>query len=301
MDSLEEGTARLPERAAESSDRVSSVLLVEPDHAFQKRIRKALAGTKVVVAAPNKVIAEAERTEPQVILLDVALPAQEGFSLLQELQTCMATNDIPILFLTAQEGPDSQCVIRYEDLDLLPQCVAKLARESKMRRSFRQAFSSELVQNAAGASELTHEERSVLEEGGFPLDGEVDPTPFAQREAKYQAILASSLTTDQAAKRLQVNASRVRQRLLAHPQELYGIRHENVWRLPAFQFRKKGLVPNIDKVIARLPPRLDPVAVEGWFRRPNLDLEDGDSALSPVQWLAQGKSWQTVAELAEDL
>jgi hypothetical protein len=63
----------------------------------------------------------------------------------------------------------------------------------------------------------------------------------------------------------------------------------------------EGLIPNLEKVVAQLDPGLDPLAVAGWFQRPNLDLEGEEGKVSPRLWLAQGKDWRPVAELAEDL
>jgi hypothetical protein len=61
------------------------------------------------------------------------------------------------------------------------------------------------------------------------------------------------------------------------------------------------LAPNIDKVIARLDPDLDPVSVENWFRQKNIELEHGGKSVSPLEWLQMGKDWRRPADLAEDL
>lgn len=151
---------------------------------------------------------------------------------------------------------------------------------------------------------LGPEEATLLERGGFVLDrlefGLEDPITRAAFE--YAVLVATGLTTHAAAKRLRVNDSRVRQRL--GERALYGIKTGDEWRLPAFQFERAGLVPGIDRVFARLPQSLNPVAVHRWFHTPNPDLEEREgpvAALTPLQWLQTGNDPSVVAELAAGL
>jgi hypothetical protein len=152
--------------------------------------------------------------------------------------------------------------------------------------------------------ELKAEQAELLEGGGFELDrlefGLEDP--IARAAFEYAVLRATALTTQKAAKRLGVNDSRVRQRLSDHA--LYGIKAGDEWRLPAFQFARKGLVPGIERVLPRLPKGLNPVAVYRWFHTPNPDLEEKEGqgrALTPLQWLQSGNNPDVVAELAAGL
>ena len=152
--------------------------------------------------------------------------------------------------------------------------------------------------------ELAAEQAALLERGGFALDrlefGLEDP--IARTAFEYAVLRATALTTHEAAKRLGVNDSRVRQRLAQRA--LYGIKVGDEWRLPAFQFARRGLVPGIDRVLLRLPENLTPVAVHRWFQTPNPDLEAKEGkagALNPLQWLACGNDPEVVAELAAGL
>lgn len=152
--------------------------------------------------------------------------------------------------------------------------------------------------------ELTADQIALLERGGLELDrlefGLEDP--IARAAFEYAALRATALTTQQAAKRLGVNDSRVRQRLAERT--LYGIKSGDEWRLPAFQFARKGLVPGIERVFPRLPRSLNPVAMHRWFQTANPDLEEkaGKGAgLTPLQWLRSGNDPDTVAELAVHL
>lgn len=155
-------------------------------------------------------------------------------------------------------------------------------------------------------AELTAAEVEVLRRGGFavaPRDLGVSD-PLAKTTAEYAALLKGSLSTAEAAARLGVDASRIRQRLTAQPPTLYGVRLEAAWVVPEFQFDGDALVPGIGEVVARLDPELHPVAVFNWFTRPNPDLVaeslDGRS-LSPRDWLRLGLPVPPVAELAAGL
>ncbi len=151
---------------------------------------------------------------------------------------------------------------------------------------------------------LEREQLELLAQGGFELDrlefGLEDPV--ARTAFEYALLRATGLTTHEAAKRLGVNDSRVRQRLAQRA--LYGIKAGDEWRLPAFQFTRTGLVAGIDRVLPRLPQSLNPVAVYRWFHTPNPDLEGKEEqgrALTPLQWLQTGNDPDAVAELAAGL
>jgi len=289
-----------------------NVLIVDPDKVDRRHIRKALTGMVLTfVSDAEKAMAAATSREQAVVLMAYDLPSTDGFDLLMRLRIHPETMDVPVVLMTADpqqtrwpssEGQTATMILAIEDLGLLKEYLPKLTNEKTMMKAFRDAYSRVLSGAGRAANELTSEERTVLESAGFPVDTKVvDPSPVAARAARYRHILSTSLTTQRAAKKLGVNASRVRQRLLAIPAELYGIRRGNEWLLPAFQFGTKGLVPNIDKVIARLSPGIDPVAVEGWFRRANIDLVHDGQSLSPLEWLAQGLQFEPVANLAEDI
>jgi hypothetical protein len=151
--------------------------------------------------------------------------------------------------------------------------------------------------------ELSSSEIALLEQGGFeleplPLD---DTHPLIRSAAAYAALVASSLSVSQAAARLHVEDSRIRQRL--GTRTLYGIKLRSAWRLPLFQFTEQGTVPGIERVFPRLDPVLHPLSVVGWFTTPSVDLvhDDEEEAVSPLNWLLAGLSVEPVAELAGSL
>jgi len=155
------------------------------------------------------------------------------------------------------------------------------------------------------ASELTAEEVAALKRGGFDLTprsfGKDDPV--ARTVAEYVALLKTALTSDEAARFLGVEASRVRQRLLGR--SLYGVKVGGEWRLPLFQFHDGKSVPGIEQVVESLDESLHPVAVLRWLTQPCPDLETDatgeDVRLSPRDWLLLGLPVEDVVALAREL
>ncbi len=149
-------------------------------------------------------------------------------------------------------------------------------------------------------SDLTAAEAEALARGGLDLsprrDGE--ESPLARTTARYAALLGTSLTTAEAAERLGVERSRIRQRLAKRT--LYGIRSPQGWRLLAFQFVEDGPLPGVGEAISRLDPHLHPLAVHNFFTLPNVDLHPAelDQDLSPREWLRAGYAPEAVAKLA---
>ena len=151
------------------------------------------------------------------------------------------------------------------------------------------------------ARELTAAEAEVARSGGLVLEEQDGPDPLAQMAAEYAAILNTSLTTKEAAKRLQLHVTRIRQML--KNRTLYGIYLDGVWHIPVFQFEENAprLVPNITRVNAALDPEDHPVGVLRWYTTPDPDLVVNDNPVSPLTWLRLGKPVQELVELADEL
>ena len=152
--------------------------------------------------------------------------------------------------------------------------------------------------------EFSEEEIMALEEGGLDLSTqeEAGPDPLARTAAKYVALLASALTTKEAAEVLEVGESRVRQRLSEGT--LYGVKAGRENRLPAFQFEGGKEVPGIGQVLKHIDRSLHPVAVLNWFMLPNPDLfldEEEARPVSPRHWLLSGGDPEVLVRLAEEL
>lgn len=79
------------------------ILLVEDDvflaSIYQKKFE--MEGFKItVVDNGEKVLAEAKKKTPDIVLLDILLPKRDGFSVLGQLKEDSATKSIPVILLT---------------------------------------------------------------------------------------------------------------------------------------------------------------------------------------------------------
>ncbi len=154
--------------------------------------------------------------------------------------------------------------------------------------------------------ELPPEELEVLRRGGFSTTREAlgRDDPVFRSALDFSALIATALSTKQAAAMLGVDPSRIRQRLTGHPCSLFGVKRRGEWLLPRFQFSGETEVPGISQIVPHLDPSLSPVAVARWFLSPNPDLvvDGGDGQpVSPRDWLVSGHSPKDVASLAEGL
>lgn len=151
------------------------------------------------------------------------------------------------------------------------------------------------------ASELTQAESQMLESAGVDLrEHPNEPDPMATAAAEFAALLSTSLSSAQAAAKLGVHPSRIRQ--MISERALYAVQIDRRWRLPAYQFGPDGLVPNIAAVNAAIDPAAHPLAVYRWLTLPDPDLEsDSGERLSPLQWLQAGYAPAPVVALAHDL
>ena len=153
---------------------------------------------------------------------------------------------------------------------------------------------------------LTQRELEALRRGGWGLEpGDFEgEDPYIRTQRKYDALLQSSLSVEEAAHRLGLTPGQVVQRITARPARLYAIRREATWALPEFQFEGAGLVPGFEVVVPHLSPELHPLGVLNWFHLPNPDLPEDDREerdLSPREWLRSGRPPAIVASLAADL
>jgi hypothetical protein len=132
-----------------------------------------------------------------------------------------------------------------------------------------------------------------------------EPRPDLQAAAEHAGLAAAALTVSQAAARLGVDPSRIRQRLAART--LFGIRVEGSWRLPLFQFTDDGrsVVTSFGTIAPRLAD-LHPLDVATWFTTPHGDLVlgvagDEEIAVSPREWLLGGGDASALLPLVDEL
>jgi DNA-binding response OmpR family regulator len=85
------------------------VLFIEDDAFLTRIYSKALedAGYEVILASTGEEgIKQAERNNPNIILLDIILPHAHGFEIMEHLKTNDKTANIPILVLTNLSGQE---------------------------------------------------------------------------------------------------------------------------------------------------------------------------------------------------
>jgi hypothetical protein len=152
----------------------------------------------------------------------------------------------------------------------------------------------------SGVPPLTAADEAVLAEGDPEADKRGASDPVADTAVAYGQLVATSLDSEAAAKRLGVQPSRVRQRVGGDEPTLYAFKYGGSWRIPEFEFEGRALIPGLEVVVPRLPRSLNPVAVFKWFTIPNSDLVDENetTSFSPRDWLRQGRPPEAVAELA---
>jgi hypothetical protein len=200
-----------------------------------------------------------------------------------------------------------------EALDLLQQTGVRVSL-NELLLALTDAFQRIVGTQRAGDVKhpLSPEEMAVLHHGGFDLETDSFGLDDAvtRTAIEYATLLATSLSVPEAARLLQVDDSRIRQRLAARA--LYGLKIGHSWRLPSFQFEERRVIPGVEKVFPRLGTDLHPIAVYSWFISPDPDLviegslvneTDGPPLLpmSPRDWLRSGGNADVVAEIAASL
>ena len=88
---------------------MKTVLLVDDDNSVVLTIGTRLKGMGyTVVTAKDAVaaISTCRKTQPDVVVLDISLPAGDGFGVADRLQSFHGFAAAPIIFITSNENPD---------------------------------------------------------------------------------------------------------------------------------------------------------------------------------------------------
>ena len=94
---------------------MARILVVDDNSEIRRLLRKTLqnAGHEVVVANDGDEVQPATvANEPDVVLLDVAMPRMDGFTALTKLRQDQRTKHIPVIMVTAKGHPDDLDVAR---------------------------------------------------------------------------------------------------------------------------------------------------------------------------------------------
>jgi CheY-like chemotaxis protein len=87
---------------------MKTVLLIDDDNVFLLTIGVRLKSMGYVVHAAKdavSAVSAVRKTSPDVIVLDVSLPAGDGFMVAERLQKLITAAATPIIFVTASERP----------------------------------------------------------------------------------------------------------------------------------------------------------------------------------------------------
>jgi DNA-binding response OmpR family regulator len=82
------------------------ILVVDDEEQILSLIEKKLKASNydcVTASRAKEGIALAKSSQPNLILLDIALPDMDGYSLAKELKKDKGTREIPIIFLTGKD------------------------------------------------------------------------------------------------------------------------------------------------------------------------------------------------------
>lgn len=83
------------------------ILIADDDAAISRLLERILAREFDVVSASDgtNALALAVETKPQLLILDVMMPGMDGYTLAQRIRQLPDLKAVPIIFLTARDGP----------------------------------------------------------------------------------------------------------------------------------------------------------------------------------------------------
>jgi len=88
-----------------------TVLVVDDDEDIVKSlgIRLGQEGYKVFAAQDaNQAVMQAHKIKPDLLVLDIGMPAGSGFTVMQNLSNSMHTQTIPVIMLTALDDEETR-------------------------------------------------------------------------------------------------------------------------------------------------------------------------------------------------
>ncbi|MDH6283903.1 hypothetical protein M2284_001524 [Rhodococcus sp. LBL1] len=147
------------------------------------------------------------------------------------------------------------------------------------------------------ASELSARDAALLDAAGLQASPMAVAAAAADRQARMRELVETALTVDEAAERLGVSTSRVRQR--AGDRSLWAIKRAHRLLLPAIQFTASGQVPGLDAVLAALPEDVHPLSVLGLLTTPQPDLRLENVEVPIIEWLTAGGDTRQALDVVE--
>jgi DNA-binding response OmpR family regulator len=130
---------------------MGNVMLVEDDPDYAALVQSVLVGEGYEVAVAHTVGAAREvlrRRQPDLVLLDVLLPDEDGLSLAREMARDDRLSDIPVLLLTCVAENVGTVMDAFESGEMLT--VADVLRKSDFPQGVLAAIRSALASRAGG-------------------------------------------------------------------------------------------------------------------------------------------------------
>lgn len=150
---------------------------------------------------------------------------------------------------------------------------------------------------------LTQSEAALFDEMGIEHAPDTVPlTPMVRMAMDRATLLADSHSTEDLARMLGLNPSRLRQRIAEGSLLALRASGGRGWRIPAFQFESGEELPGLAGVLRTLRKGVNPVVVWRFLTTPQVDLVDPDGTpQTPLDWMRAGADPGAVRALARDL
>ena len=151
------------------------------------------------------------------------------------------------------------------------------------------------------AAALSETEAALLDDSDFAEDERAYARVTVETLGRTARLISTAYSASEAAERLGVNESRIRQRRA--DRTLWAIEDRDGWVFPALQFEdeagRRGQIRGLDQVLRVLPADLHPLSVAGFLTTPQADLRIGGQPVSPLAWLRSGGDVGPVINVAE--
>ena len=142
------------------------VLVADDEAAHRELLRRSLAPRNYRVEGTGdgrEALRLARELKPQLILLDLDMPGQDGAGVLRELRGGIQTRSIPVLMLTASAGPETRAEafeLGADDYIVKPFSLADLAArmDRQLRRGAR-ALAADPLTRLPGSQRVEEEVR----------------------------------------------------------------------------------------------------------------------------------------------
>ena len=126
---------------AKEREKMSVILCIDDDLDVRNLLKKILTGAGYTVTTAGdgrQGLAEARNNKPNLILLDVMMPAIDGFSVCSQLQADKETAYIPVIFLTALDDEEERAnALAVGAVDYLTKPVQKESLLTKVEEQLK--------------------------------------------------------------------------------------------------------------------------------------------------------------------